>query len=679
MCGIAGFHRVEPAPLAESERIASVMALAIAHRGPDNSGALSADQGRLGLGFRRLAIIDLSAEGRQPMTSVSGRYIIVFNGEIYNYRAIRDALTREGRAPSWRGSSDTEVLLAAIEAYGLEAALKSVNGMFALALWDIGERTLSLARDRFGEKPLYYGWNGAALLFGSELKALCAYPGFNDEIDRRALAEFMRLGYVPAPQSIFRGIGKLQPASFVVFDEKARAARAMPAPVSYWSAIETAHRSMSAPFQGSDNEAVEVLDVALRKAVGLRTFADVPVGAFLSGGIDSSVVVAIMQALAICPILTFTIGNSDSEYDESSHAAAMARHLGTRHETLMVSSLDALAIIPSLGACYCEPFADSSQIPTILVAKMARRQVTVALSGDGGDELFGGYNRHVWTRRAAGAGASLPRPMRATLSRVVAATSPAMLEALLRPLRALAPRTLRRRMDPVYLQTFGGAMAGERAENVRDALVSVWPSSAVPVIREEVEDRIGDSGARLETTTGALFRDIMALDTVSYLPDDILTKVDRATMGESLEARAPFLDPDLFAFAWSLPDRLLINGGRGKIALRRVLSRYAPSEMFERPKQGFAIPIADWLRGDLADWAQALLDPKALARDGFLDARAIGALWRTHASGAKDCTRQLWHALMFQSWLEERSKPAGDTHANTDPSRAPYPQHAESA
>jgi asparagine synthase (glutamine-hydrolysing) len=523
--------------------------------------------------------------------------------------------------------------------------------MFAFALWDDAEKTLHLARDRFGEKPLYFGWCNSTFLFGSELKALAAHPHFRGEINRAALEDFLHLGYVPAPRSIFRGIGKLEPGTFVSLDTASRARCATPEPVAYWSARDAARRSLAAPFKGTDLEAIDALDAALRKAVSLRTFADVPVGAFLSGGIDSSTIVAVMQATSSETVQTFTIGNTDAAYDESRYSAAVARHLGTRHEVRIVTRRDALDIIPQLPDYYCEPFADSSQIPTILVARTARAHVKVALSGDGGDELFGGYNRHVSSRKTAAWAARLPSPLRALIGAALAGPSAASWETLLRGAGGLLPSLQGRRITPTHIRTLAKILRGAPGRQVYDGLVSAWPHEAAPVL--------GDFGSTDNCARDAmpdLLREMMYIDTVTYLPDDILVKVDRATMGESLEGRAPFLDPDLFALAWSLPINLVTDGQRGKLALRQVLARYVPAHLFERPKQGFAIPIGAWLRDDLAGWAESLLDESSLRADGYLDAGAIRALWRSHKSGAPGCERALWHVLMFQSWLQRWRK-----------------------
>ena len=662
MCGIAGFYCAAAGDPEERLAKAASMANALTRRGPDDAGALVADSGRLGLGFRRLAIIDLSAAGHQPMRSSSGSLIIVFNGEIYNYPQLRDQLTTEGHAPVWRGSSDTEVLLAAIEAWGLERALQRVEGMFALALWDERVRSLSLARDRFGEKPLYYGWHGPNLLFGSEPKALAAFPGFSGTIDPAAVTDFLRLGYVPAPASIFAGIFKLPPGSFATFDQKALASRSIPASETFWSARTSALTARATPFVGSDDEAIDALDAALRRAVSQRTFADVPVGAFLSGGIDSSLIVALMQALSSSPVHSFTIGNSDADLDESAFAAKMARHLGTRHENLNVSAEDAMAAIPTLADCYSEPFADSSQIPTRLVAALARRSVTVALTGDGGDELFGGYNRHVWGAKADRFAARLPKALRQLAGAALKAPSPQLWELLLRLAAPAMPAGLRGRTSATYPLALAAVLQGHDHAGLHDLLTSAWPPGAPNVLGPSLRQGPGAArAAKLDNLP--LFRDLMLRDTDSYLPDDVLVKVDRATMYEGLEGRAPYLDSQLFTLAWQLPDHLLIRGGRGKIALRRVLARYVPEDLFERPKQGFAIPLGEWLRGGLADWAENLLAPDKTGAEGLLDPKAVSALWQAHRRGEGNAARALWNILMLQAWRERWKDSLGAANA----------------
>jgi asparagine synthase (glutamine-hydrolysing) len=644
MCGIAGFFTQHPLPAAQSKAVAERMAQAVARRGPDDSGIEVLDEGRLCLAFRRLAIIDLSIQGHQPMRSASGRYTVVFNGEIYNFQELRERLTKEGKAPTWNGTSDTEVLLAAVEAWGIESALKQFNGMFALALWDDEQKILHLARDRFGEKPLYFGWCNSTFLFGSELKALAAHPRFRGTIDRKALRAFLARGCVPSPLSILQGIQQLPPGSFVSIDTRSRSASTSPAPVAYWSAAETAKRSLAAPFQGSDLEAVDALDGALRKAVAMRTFADVPLGAFLSGGIDSSTIVAVMQAVCSQPVNTFTIGNTKASLDESTFATAIAQHLGTRHEVHTVSTRDALDIVPQLADYYSEPFADSSQIPTILVARMASKRVTVALSGDGGDELFGGYTRHIWSHRVGSWSGRVPPSLRTIAGKLL--TNSSLPWEMVSRCAGYALPSLKERLTPSRLRTLGEILRGSPHRDVYDTLVSAGPPVEASLLRKEETEKIQASD-----TMPDLLRAMMYFDTISYLPDDIMVKVDRATMGESIEGRAPFLDPELFAFAWSLPDHLITDGVTGKLALRGVLERYVPSHLFERPKQGFAIPIGDWLCGELADWAESLLDAKVLRDDGYLDPDAVHKLWQAHKSGAADCERPLWHVLMFQSWL----------------------------
>lgn len=623
------------------------MASALLRRGPDDGGVFVGDQGRLGFGFRRLAIIDLSFEGRQPMISDSGRYVIVFNGEIYNFEAIRKRLLQEGRAPAWRGSSDTEVLLAAVEAWGLKATLQRCNGMFGMGLWDNASQSLSLARDRFGEKPLYFGWCGRTFLFGSELSALAAHPDFQGDIDRESLSEFVRLGYIPAPRSIFVGIQKLPPGALMTLNQAALTAQVCPETEAYWSALEVARKSQQTPFHDGDDDAVDALDAALRDAVRARTFADVPVGAFLSGGIDSTTIVAIMQSLSSQPIRTFTIGNEDPRFDESGFAAKVAAQLGTRHETRVISARDALAIIPRLPEIYTEPFADSSQIPTLLVAETARRHVTVSLSGDGGDEFFGGYSRYLWGHKLQQFLARIPRPLRHGLGAVLSALPPERWDTALKGFNSLLPNSLQKTVTGDNLHRLSEISRNFSTIGLYDAFVSIPQRGHNPVLGAPPPSSVNDN---IDFTSMA--RGLMYLDTRFYLPDDLLVKVDRATMGVSLEARAPFLDPEVFAFAWRLPDRMLFEPNRGKLILRRVLARYVPAALIARPKQGFAIPVGAWLRRELKDWAAALLDPRRLADEGLFDPALITKRWSDHCSSARDNQQVLWHVLMLQAWLE---------------------------
>jgi asparagine synthase (glutamine-hydrolysing) len=654
MCGLTGF--VEPArerPAAELRTTVGRMAETLRHRGPDAGGVWTDAAVGVALGFRRLAILDLSEEGNQPMISACGRYVTVFNGEIYNHKELRQQL--EGVGHGFRGHSDTEVLLAAFSCWGVEQALRRCNGMFALAVWDRVSHVLQLARDRVGEKPMYYGWAGTALLFGSELKALRAHPAFRAEVDRDALALYFRHKYVPAPWSIYKGVSKLPPGTVLTVD--CATTGELPTPRPYWSALAAAEAGVDRR-RGID-ETVEELDGLLRDAVALRMEADVPLGAFLSGGIDSSTVVALMQAQSGRPVKTFTIGYQDRDYDESVDALCVARHLGTEHTQLLVTPQECLAVILRLPTLYDEPFADSSQIAVYLVSELARRHVTVSLSGDGGDELFGGYNRYVWGPAVWHRARRIPRPLRRAAAGLLTARSPESWQRLLRRAGTLAPRSANQRLAGDKLHKVAGVLAAGRPEEIYLELVSHWkqPSSLVIGAHEQLTPVTDPS--RWARVAGEA-EHMMYLDLVTYLPDDILAKLDRASMGVSLEARVPLLDHRVVEFAWRVPLAMKVRDGSTKWILRQVLYRYVPPSLVDRPKMGFGVPIDRWLRGPLRDWAEALLEPSRLLAEGYLDPLPVRARWTEHLSGRRDRQYLIWDVLMFQAWLEEstRQEPA---------------------
>lgn len=650
MCGIAGlFAPTDPARA--SRAAVKAMCDAIANRGPDGDGYWTDSEAGVALGHRRLAIIDLSENGFQPMACSSGRWMLDFNGEIFNYLDLRKALEAEANAPNWRGHSDSEVLIEAIDRWGIEETLSRMEGQFAFAAWDRQARRLYLARDRFGEKPMYYGWTGKALAFGSELKALRTQPGFPTEIDQEALAGFTRYGFVPHPRSIWRGVAKLPPACWVSFGADDPVG-AMPKPTPYWDAGQAALEAAGDPWTGTEDEAVEALDVLLRDTVKSRMISDVPLGALLSGGVDSSIIVAMMKSLG-GSVKTFTIGNTEAGFNEADHAKAVARHLGADHTELYATPQDALDVVPLLPRLYDEPFADASQIPTYLVSKLARQSVTVALSGDAGDEIFGGYNRYfhgaaVWKRAGA-----LPHGLRSAGAAALQAVSPDGWNRMAGAFSAVMPAELSGGRAGEKIHKLAGVLGAADQDAYHQGLLSLWDDPA-SVVKSGARGLAlpGDHPSPAGLTTFA--ERAMLMDTRYYLADDILTKVDRASMGVSLEGRAPFLDREVYRLAWRLPLSMKISGGRGKHVLRRVLDRYVPSSLIDRPKQGFAIPIGRWLRGELKDWASDLLSEKRLREDGLFSPAVVRKVWDEHQAGRRNHDTKLWTILMAQAWRDEQ-------------------------
>ncbi len=624
----------------------------IVTRGPDDGGAWFDDGQRIGLGHRRLAIVDLSPAGHQPMPSASGRYMMAFNGEIYNHLLLREELQRDGHKVAWRGHSDTETLLAGFDAWGVEGTLKRGIGMFALAVWDREQNVLLLTRDRLGEKPLYYGWQGqgedAVFLFGSELKALRAHPAFENKINRGALALQLRHNYIPAPYSIYEGIAKLPPASILTVS------LAQPAPKmwTYWSAAEAAQEGVRAPFVGTPEQAVDALEALLKDAIGQQMMADVPLGAFLSGGVDSSAIVALMQAQSERPVKTFSIGFHEAGFNEAEHAKAVAKHLGTDHTEMYVTAEQAMAVIPRLPQLYDEPFADSSQIPTFLVSQLARQKVTVSLSGDAGDELFCGYNRYQMAARLWDKLAAVPVPVRKLAARSFVALSPMTWNKLAGGARRLMGGSPRYANFGDKVHKGAAVLASKSLDVLYLNLVSHWRDPAAVVIGAKVPMTLLDGNAPPLAGLCGVQR-MMAMDTLTYLPDDILCKVDRAAMGVSLETRVPFLDHRVVEFAWRLPQSLKLRDGKSKWALREVLYRHVPKALIERPKMGFGVPIGAWLRGPLRPWAEALLDESRLRQEGFFHPAPIRQKWAEHVSGQRNWEHQLWNVLMFQAWYEQ--------------------------
>lgn len=646
MCGLAGIL-TRYSLHDDLYRAVKAMSESLLHRGPDD-GDVWVDEGAgIALGHRRLAVIDLSTAGHQPMTSVSGRYVILFNGEIYNHLELRRTLCAISGGISWRGHADTETLLAAIEQWGIEETLCRSVGMFAIALWDRHERVLTLARDRIGEKPLYYGWQGEAFLFGSELKAIKAHPAFKPVINRGALALLLRHNYIPAPHSIYEGIHKLPAGTFLQTSLDRLEAEVVP----YWSLAEVAESGMSSPFSGSDADALDSLETHLSSAVRGQMMADVPFGALLSGGIDSTVIAALMQATSTKPVRTFTIGFDEFEYDEARHARAVATHLGTDHTELQVNGEDALALVPQMPAMYDEPFADSSQLPTHLVMKLARQHVAVALSGDAGDEMFGGYNRYSFAPKVWRHVGRLPLPLRRMLGAGLTTFHTGTVNRLLGPWAGRAG---------IALPGDKAHKLGLRLRKMRSidelyvSLVSEWPQADTLVLGGHVPTNLLEQRDRWPTLADPVAR-MMALDGLTYLPDDILAKVDRAAMAVSLETRAPFLDRDVVEFAWSLPMHMKIRDGKGKWLLRRLLDRYVPPALVARPKMGFGVPLDTWLRGPLRDWAESLLSADRLYSEGYINPVPVRAAWQAHLQCQASYGNRLWSVLMFQAWLEENA------------------------
>lgn len=649
MCGIAGLLSRGAGDL----QIVAAMVAPLEHRGPDDSGSWSDAEAGVALGHRRLAVVDLSSAGHEPMISASGRFVVTYNGEIYNHAELRAALEGEGGAPEggWRGHSDIETFLEAIDRWGLDRGLEQAVGMFAFALWDRKERQLSLVRDRFGEKPLYYGWAGRDLVFASELKAISAHPAFDAEIDRESVAAFASRGYIPAPRSIYRRVHKLPPGCILTLSsDPIPAARNMAPAIGttedglslrrYWSYLDVVRAGAADPFD-NEAEAIEAVEQALVRAIAGQSLADVPIGAFLSGGIDSSTITALYQKNSNVPVRTFSIGSAEERFNEAEDARRVAEHLGTVHHEHYVSAGEAREVVPLLPEMYDEPFADSSQIPTFLVSRFAREKVTVALTGDGGDELFGGYNRHVMVPRLWRSVRRLPAALRAGLGAPLAALPPSLWSAL-------APRRTTTEFGRKAQKALRIASRARRLDHVMEPFLDEWNDGARPVAGSQ------GSGFPVELPhpdDPSDERRLMAYDALTYLPDDILCKVDRASMAVSLETRVPFLDHRAAATAARVPPSMNFEEGRGKMLLRKLLYRHVPHRLVDRPKAGFAIPIGQWLRGELRPWAEELLSPSALADSGLFETPAIEARWKAHLAGHRNSTQALWPILMFQAWL----------------------------
>ena len=655
MCGIAGWWDPRQCQhVDELRHTGQRMANALHHRGPDDAGTFEDPTAGLVLAFRRLAIIDLSPAGHQPMKSVCDRYMIVFNGEIYNHKTLRVELQQH---LTFRGHSDTEVILGGFTRWGVRATVEKLNGMFGLAVWDRATQTLTIARDRFGEKPIYYGRVNGQFLFGSELKALRAVDGFHAPVDRGALSLFMRHGYIPAPHTIYGGLHKLPPGCLL----EVRAG--VPGePLPYWSAIDLAEKGVRNPLMGTERELEEELHSLLYEAVGMRTDSDVPLGAFLSGGVDSSLVVSLMQAQSARPVKTFTIGFTEADYNEATFAKQVATHLGTEHTELYVTPADALAVVPQLPTMYDEPFADSSQIPTHLVSSLAKGSVTVCLTGDGGDELFGGYTRYslladTWNRFQ-----KIPLPARRAGGKALAAVPSHRWDTMFRVAGPMLPRGARVSRPGEKLHILASALQFNAPEDVYLQLISQWSDPSRVVLDGNEPQTALTNGAKSSITDPALRA--MQLDSITYLPDDILVKVDRAAMAVSLETRVPLLDHRIYEFAWRLPNDLRNRPGEGKYLLRKVLDRYVPRPMFDRPKMGFGVPVGSWMRGPLREWCEDLLSPSVLHSQGLLDVDVVRSAWADHVEGRTDRAYQLWCILMLQAWLAEQVEPTPVALAN---------------
>ncbi len=637
MCGIAGYLGSTPNP----NICLNKMAEAINHRGPDNLGNWVDESEGIGFAHARLSILDLSSAGHQPMHSVSKNFVMIFNGEIYNHLVLRSELDSINQR-NWYGHSDTETLLAAIEEWGLSRTLKKAKGMFAIALWDKSNKNLSLACDRVGEKPIYYGWVNNQFVFASELKAIKKFPEFKNSIDRSSLALFLRLNSIPAPYSIYKDIYKVEPGQIISLEAGSKKFKKH----NFWSIEKVYNKGNMNQFSFSSSEAVNKLENVLSNAVSSQMLSDVPLGAFLSGGIDSSTVVALMQSFSDEKVNTFTIGFNAKEFDEAKHAGMVAKHLGTNHFEKYVTEDDALDVIPKIPYIYDEPFADSSQIPTYLVSKFAKQKVTVALSGDAGDELFGGYNRYIYGEKMFNKVAKAPVFIKKLMSQTILSMTEEKCDSILRGLTNNRFTNVGHKLHKV-----SNVLSSKSIRDLHFKLVSqIYNPSDWLINAKEYETLLNDDTERFEELNSV--EQMMAYDLITYLPTDILTKVDRAAMSVSLETRIPFLDPEVIEFSASLPLEFKIRNGVTKWALREVLYKHVPKDLIERPKMGFAVPLAEWLRGPLKDWAESLLDEKRLHQEGFFNVEFVRDKWLEHISGKQNWSHQLWNVLMFQAWLE---------------------------
>lgn len=654
MCGILGYLGGEFDDIKNNEVIIKKMSDQIFMRGPDSSGIWIDSSNKIALGHRRLAVVELSEAGHQPMSSNSKRYVMTYNGEIYNNVEIRTELSKYGAKINWRGQSDTETLLAGFDVWGIKKTISRAEGMFAIAIWDKKTEQLILVRDRVGEKPLYYGWQGSGskkvFIFGSELKALKKHPEFLNEIDRNALALYLRYSYVPAPYSIYKGIMKVEPGEIVTISPNKNSHSTE----KYWSALDVINMGTESPFDDSFEEITDNLEKRLKKTISQQMMADVPLGAFLSGGIDSSLVVALMQAQSSRPIKTFTIGFNEAGFNEAEYAKSVASHLRTDHTELYVSSKDALDVIPKLPNLYCEPFADSSQIPTYLVSSLARQYVTVSLSGDGGDELFCGYNRYIFADKLWKNLKIMPISLRTFIEKTIKNIPSSGWNRSFKLLDKITPKKFNGVSWGDKLQKGAGVISSNNLPHLYHKLVSNWQDpSAVVINNHNYENILFENMMEFDGINDV--QKMMTIDTTTYLPDDILVKVDRAAMGVSLETRVPFLDHNIVEFASKIPLSMKLKNGIGKLVLRDILYRHVPRELIERPKMGFGVPIAEWLRGPLKGWGEELLNESVLKSQGYFNSKILRKMWSEHLNGTRNWQSQLWAVLMFQAWLEDNS------------------------
>lgn len=647
MCGIVGFYNGLHSD--DSREIIWNMTNALVHRGPDDKGIWKDNDLNIYLGHRRLSILDLSKEGHQPMVSRHGNLIILLNGEIYNHKDLRSQL---GDTISWRGSSDTETVLECISNWGFEKTLEKIEGMFSIALWDLQRKELSLARDPFGEKPLYYGWQKKLFLFGSELKSFKHHPNFQPTIDKDSLALYFRHNCIPAPYTIYKGIKKLMPGSFITLDFKHEIKAMESQPRQYWNLNEAIEASKNNIFEGDEIEAYQEIELQLESSVRQQMISDVPLGGFLSGGIDSSTIISLMQKNSISPVKTFTMGFSHNEYDEAIYAKDVANHLGTDHTELYVTPKEAMSVIPHLPSIYCEPFSDSSQIPTYLVSKLASENVTVSLSGDGGDEIFGGYNRYIEGQKTWSSFNKLPRSIRHSFARALVSISPHIWDSCFSLVKNILPKKLRFTAPGDKIHKLADVMFEDTLRAYYEKLCSHWHDPEEIVFgSNEYPSLLSIDSEWLNSPN--FTEKMMAMDIRTYMSDDILVKVDRAAMACSLETRVPMLSKKLVQAAWSLPIDMKIREGKGKWPLRQILYKYVPKDLIERPKQGFGIPIGNWLRGPLKEWAGDLLSRDKLLRDGYINPDPVLKLWQEHQKGENSKQYHLWDVLMFQQWLEK--------------------------